>query len=101
MALFIYSSNSPPQENTIKVLKHDAKKFGKTTASPDEQVDKFRTALHGMRDEFLSLTSGVPPKTRIPDEDAGPDSGGEEHMNLDGRKRARGWCIEKEDGCPY
>ena len=101
MALFIYSSNSPPQENTIKVLKHDAKKFGKTTASADEQVDKFRSALHGMRDEFLSLTSGVPPKTKIPDEEADPDSGGEAHMNVDGRKRVRGWGIENEDGCPY
>lgn len=55
-----------------------------------------------MRDEFLSQTSGVMPKTRIPDEDAGPDSGGEEHMNVDGRKRGRGgWDYGNEDGCPY
>ena len=101
MALFIYSSNSPPQDNTIKALKSDAKKFGKGNASAVELVDKFRSALHGMRDEFLSLTSGVPPKTKIPDEEADPDSGGEAHMNVDGRKRVRGWGIENEDGCPY
>jgi len=85
----------------IKALKGNAKKFDKSTASSTELVDKFRTALFSMRDEFLSVTSGVPPKTKIPDEDAGPDSGGEEHTNVDGRKRLRAWGIENLPGCPY
>jgi hypothetical protein len=40
------------------------------------------------------------PTTKIPDEEAGPDSGGEENTNVDGRKRGH-WMIENEEGAPY
>ena len=73
----------------------------------ENKVDEFRTAFYDLREEYYSVTGGREPGTKLPDEvsrppracvppvltrtvqDAGADSGGEEHPNLDGRKRGR------------
>ena len=75
-------------------------------AQQDEQIKAFRDAFFNLRGEYVEL-AGYAPDTQLPDEvsrppracvppvltrtlqDAGADSGGEEHPNVDGRKRGR------------